>query len=197
MSLKYAVLGVLDARSMTGYELSQFLDGSTGWLWAANHSQIYPLLGRLVEQGLVVGVDDARGEQRRTTYTLTDAGREDLLGWVSGIHPPGRDNDAFALQAVFLDMVPGTSAAQVLREYADRQRAAADQARQHSDQLAAGETPLIRERLQVRPTTEHEAITRLKATVFAGQAAVATARAEWAEAMLVALAEVGRLHMDA
>lgn len=197
MSLKYAVLGVLDARSMTGYELSQFLDGSTGWLWAANHSQIYPLLGRLLDQGLVVGADDTRGEQRRTTYTLTDAGREDLVAWVAAIHQPGRDNDAFALQAVFLDMVPGSSAAAVLREYAARQRAAATEAREHADQLSAGETPLIRERLHARPAPEHEAITRLKATVFVGQAAVATARADWAEAMLAALVDLGRLPAEA
>ena len=33
MSLRHALLGVLAARPMSGYDLSQFFDSSTGWVW--------------------------------------------------------------------------------------------------------------------------------------------------------------------
>ncbi len=47
---------------MTGYELSQFLASSTGWLWSATHSQIYPALAKLREQGLIEGgIEGVRG----------------------------------------------------------------------------------------------------------------------------------------
>lgn len=57
MSLKHALLGVLDVLPMTGSELKQFLDVSTGWMWSARHSQIYPLLARLEKEGLIKGHD--------------------------------------------------------------------------------------------------------------------------------------------
>jgi len=61
MSLKHALLGVLAARPMSGYELSQFFDSSTGWVWTAPHSQIYPLLVKMHSAGLIENTKKLRG----------------------------------------------------------------------------------------------------------------------------------------
>ncbi|OYO05515.1 PadR family transcriptional regulator [Enemella evansiae] len=190
MSLRHAILGVLAAREMTGYDLSQFFDSGMGWLWSARHSQIYPLLGKLVDEGLVSGSEGTRGQhQRRVTYAITDAGRAEFLDWVGTAHPSSAEKDPFWLQAVFLDEVDPERARGVLRAYADGQREAALRATSHATELAAGITPLIRERLTHRPAAEHDRITRVKAQVFSAQAAIATTRAEQAEALISVLAE--------
>ena len=42
MSLKHALLGLLNYRPMTGYDLKQRFDHSISHFWSANLSQIYP-----------------------------------------------------------------------------------------------------------------------------------------------------------
>lgn len=192
MSLRHAVLGVLEARPMSGYELSQFLDSSTGWLWSASHSQIYPLLARLTEAGLVAGDEGVRGEQqRRITYHLTDAGRAELAEWVSTVHPGGAEKDAFWLQAVLLDLASPTDADEVLARHAADQRAIAARAAAHAEDLSRGDTPLSRERLSRRPASEHARLRLIKSRVFEAQAQVARTRAEWAESLRRELHELG------
>ena len=51
-TLKYVILGLLSQQSRSGYDLSQELSGALQEFWSANHSQIYPELKRLTEEGL-------------------------------------------------------------------------------------------------------------------------------------------------
>lgn len=182
MSLKHALLGVLDARPMSGYELKQFFDSSTGWMWSAQHSQIYPLLGKLERAGLIAGQEQVRGEHlRRVVYEITDEGVTELRRWAGTAHPLQEERDPFLLQATFFDLVSDEEAISILEVYAQHQRRVEQESDEHSSALAAGRTPLIRERLEGRPTPDSERITALKARAFAGKARVARARAEWAE----------------
>ena len=182
MSLQNALLGVLDARPMSGYELAQFFDSAAGWLWSAPQSQIYPALARMAADGLIVGETSVRGSRlRRTVYSLTLRGREALLAWISEYHAPAVSRDAFDLQAVLLDMAAPEDAVGVLKSYAEEQARAAERYEVHAMRLRAGDTPLLRERLRNRPSADHERISRLKAHVFAGKAAVCRQRVEWAQ----------------
>ncbi|WP_051215653.1 PadR family transcriptional regulator [Granulicoccus phenolivorans] len=181
MSLRHAILGVLTARPMTGYELSQFLASSTGWLWSATHSQIYPALAKLREQGLIEGIEGVRGESlRKVEYRITEAGERELVTWLSSWHDLPDERDPFLLQAVFLDQVPPAAAIACLRKYVEVQEADAVRAEQHAALLAQGETPLIRERFTRSPAETHEYAMLVKSAVFRGQASVARARAAWA-----------------
>ncbi|MCX8179105.1 MAG: PadR family transcriptional regulator, partial [Candidatus Aenigmarchaeota archaeon] len=40
-TLKYAILGLLNRKPMTGYDLSKEFSYQLGNFWSANHSQIY------------------------------------------------------------------------------------------------------------------------------------------------------------
>jgi PadR family transcriptional regulator, regulatory protein AphA len=68
---------------MTGYELKQTIDTSTGHFWHAHHSQIYTTLRQMEKEGLVSSIfvreDDAL---KRRVYTLADAGRKTLDEWL-------------------------------------------------------------------------------------------------------------------
>lgn len=76
----YALLGLLTfGDELTGYELKQRADRTLRFYWVAPAmSQVYSELSRLTGHGLVTPV----GEGRRTTYAITDAGREALRAWL-------------------------------------------------------------------------------------------------------------------
>ena len=183
MSLRHALLGVLAARPMTGYELSQFFDSSTGWVWSANHSQIYPLLSRMEDDGAIDSENQVRGTKlNRKSYSITTAGLAELAEWIATIHPTPSSRDPFLIQALYFDMIDPDDAVQVLDNYIDEQEKIARESREHGKRLAAKETPLLQERLKNRPEHDHDRIARLKAHVFEGQAKIAEARIEWARA---------------
>jgi DNA-binding PadR family transcriptional regulator len=181
MSLKHALLGVLAARPMSGYELSQFFDSSTGWVWTAPHSQIYPLLAKMQAEGFVQSENHVRGTKlNRKFYSITPSGLAELMEWIGTSHPQSANRDPVLTQALLFDMIDPEVAVQVLERFIAEQDGIAREARAHSGRLAAKDTPLIRERLRNRPSRDHDRIAKLKANVFEGQAMVADARIAWA-----------------
>jgi PadR family transcriptional regulator, regulatory protein AphA len=82
----YVVLGILNWRPRTGYEIKQLVDRSTRFFWAASYGQIYPELKRLEKDGLVSGRSDPQGGRKRRVYSLTAKGRGELSAWLE--RPP-------------------------------------------------------------------------------------------------------------
>ncbi len=81
--LKNILLGYLNYRPMTGYELKQALDTSTSFFWHAHHSQIYTTLRQMEKDGLVTSTQKAEDDAlRRRVYDITDEGRNDLRQWL-------------------------------------------------------------------------------------------------------------------
>ncbi|MFZ5966122.1 MAG: PadR family transcriptional regulator [Bacillota bacterium] len=81
--LKYAILGLLNKRPMTGYEIGKEFNYELAEFWYANHSQIYPELKKLADEGLVTFNIEISGdilESKR--YSITEEGRTDLLKWL-------------------------------------------------------------------------------------------------------------------
>jgi DNA-binding PadR family transcriptional regulator len=192
MSLRHALLGVLAARPMSGYELSQFFDSSTGWVWTAPHSQIYPLLGKMQTEGVIESENQVRGTKlKRKVYSVTPRGLEELTTWVATPHPTAGSRDPLLTQALLFDMIEPGRAAEVLETFIVEQESIARESREHSKRLLAKETPLLKERLKNRPPEEHDRIARLKAHVFEGQELMAETRAAWARAELELLYENG------
>jgi DNA-binding PadR family transcriptional regulator len=81
VSLRHAVLGLLAVEPATGYDLAQRFGKSMANAWHAGHSQIYPELARLQEEGMVEVVGE--GARRSRTYALTDGGHEELRRWMT------------------------------------------------------------------------------------------------------------------
>ena len=53
-TLKYAILGLISRMPMTGYDITgEFNNNQLANFWYAKHSQVYPELGRLVDEGLL------------------------------------------------------------------------------------------------------------------------------------------------
>lgn len=181
MSLTHALLGVLEARPMSGYDLTRFFNESMNWVWTAPQSQIYPRLRKMEEQQLISGEVQVRGEKlERTVYFVTDQGHEELVRWVTEVPTPVPQRDAMFLRGIFFDVVESDDAKRVLNAHIVEQESLCRQWEQHRQALLAKSTPLLKERLTRRDPSEHDRIARLKAHVFAGQVAIAEARIQWA-----------------
>ncbi len=82
--LKYALLGFLNYQPMTGYELENFINVSTGNFWHARLSQIYMTLKQLEQKELVTSViEPQESRPDRRVYTITTSGIDDLHHWLA------------------------------------------------------------------------------------------------------------------
>jgi DNA-binding PadR family transcriptional regulator len=84
MSLGNALLGLLDHRPMTGYDLKKMLDHPIGFFWVAQMSQIYRELNKLEEKGLVKSeIEPQEKRPDRKVYQITKEGQETFLHWLN------------------------------------------------------------------------------------------------------------------
>jgi DNA-binding PadR family transcriptional regulator len=81
--LRYAILELLHHRPLSGYDLRRRFSGSIVFFWKANHSQIYPELKRMENEGLV-SAKRVPHEWRPTKklYAITPKGQRDLEAWL-------------------------------------------------------------------------------------------------------------------
>ena len=80
---QFAILGILGLGPRSGYDIKKLTDLSTRHFWAENYGSLYPTLKRLEQTGLVTAerqVGD--GKPDRKVYTITEAGRKVLQGWL-------------------------------------------------------------------------------------------------------------------
>jgi DNA-binding PadR family transcriptional regulator len=133
--MRFPLLALLANGPAHGYELKQALEQRFGSvLPPLNAGQIYTTLGRLERDGLVDDDPVAQdGRPNKRVYRLTDAGREELRGWVENATPPARLKDDFFIKLALAE------AAQIAdwRELILRQRGAYLQALRELDDVAA------------------------------------------------------------
>lgn len=84
MSIRHTLLGFLNLRPQTGYDLKKVMDSSTQAFWHARLSQIYPTLKALEAEGLIASrVEPQVGKPDRRVYRITERGRAELLEWLA------------------------------------------------------------------------------------------------------------------
>ncbi|MFJ8666582.1 PadR family transcriptional regulator [Streptomyces sp. NPDC093600] len=104
MSLKHAVLAALLEGEASGYDLAKLFDVSVANFWAATPQQLYRELDRLSEAGLIAArvVQQERRPNKRM-FTLTDAGREDLVAYTATAPRPTAIRDELMVQVQACD----------------------------------------------------------------------------------------------
>jgi PadR family transcriptional regulator AphA len=193
MSLRHALLAVLTADPMTGYDLVRYFDGTVAFVWSAPHSQIYPELRRMEADGLVAGVEVPRGERAtKRVYEITDEGTAELRRWVSDLHPLQPDRDPERLKAAFFEWGTYEAVRRQLQEHLDHYRARLRQWEQLVADIEARRVPLLARRLERLPKAQHDAVVAFKRFAFAGEAARAKAEVAWAEEGLTLVDELER-----
>ncbi|MBC9732510.1 PadR family transcriptional regulator [Nocardioides marmotae] len=115
MSVKLALLALLEQGPMYGYQLRSEFEQRTGATWPLNVGQVYTTLTRLERDGLVEGAgDDGEGH---VVYRITDTGREEVAAWfttpVARTQPP---RDELAIKLALAVTVPGVDVGAVIQQ---------------------------------------------------------------------------------
>jgi PadR family transcriptional regulator, regulatory protein AphA len=182
MSLRHALLAILTAEPMTGYELVKYFDGTVSYLWSAPQSQIYPELRRMESDGLLDVEVVPRGQRgRKRIYAINSVGIQELRGWLTEIATYQPTRDPYRLRAAYFELTSYEAARRQLREHVNHYTKALNDWKQILDDVESRRTPLLRERLKKRPDAEHEAIVAFKIFGFRGEVARARAELAWAE----------------
>ena len=132
MSVKQALLALLEEQPRYGYQLRAEFERRTGSTWPLNVGQVYTTLSRLERDGLVT----AEGEdgEGHVVYAITKAGREEVNGWfttpVARTQPP---RDELAIKLALAVSVPGVDVGAVIQQ----QRSATIRAMQDYTRLKA------------------------------------------------------------
>ena len=80
----YAILGLLEARPWSAYELARHMKTSSNLrqIWPRAESKIYEAPKELEAAGLVSSHEEETGRRRRTVYEITPEGRRALRRWL-------------------------------------------------------------------------------------------------------------------
>jgi PadR family transcriptional regulator, regulatory protein AphA len=102
MSLEHAILGFLNYRPYSGYDLKKFFDTSVRHFWPADQSQIYRTLSRMSENGWVeIEVIHQETRPDRKVYHITETGKQELRNWLVTPLTPEENRSADMIQVFF------------------------------------------------------------------------------------------------
>ena len=110
MSVRQALLALLEQGPMYGYQLRAEFEQRTGATWPLNVGQVYTTLTRLERDGLVERRHGGRRRRAATSiYRVTEAGRDEVVGVVhhAGRRAPSRPRDELAIKLALAVTVPG------------------------------------------------------------------------------------------
>lgn len=94
MSLRLAVLAMLDVEPGSGYALLRRFQNSVGFFWQTTHQQLYKELHGLHAEGLVDCLEvEQDGKPDKKVYSLNAAGAAELDGLLAQAANPGKIRD--------------------------------------------------------------------------------------------------------
>lgn len=82
--LKHGILGLLNYRELTGYEIMETFRDSLNFFWSAQTSQIYRELQGMEKTGWVSKtLVPQKGKPDKNVYSITENGKQELLRWLA------------------------------------------------------------------------------------------------------------------
>lgn len=148
MSLRYALLGVLSMREMSGYDIKRHFDRAVHFVWNASDSQIYRELRGMEHDELIASrLVEQEGRPNKRLYRVTAAGLRQLDEWlVSEVETP-YSKEPFLLRLFFMARVSDAEARKVLEarlgEVESLLDVAAERLRTYSDIGRSGQPEML------------------------------------------------------
>lgn len=104
---KYALLGMLSQRPMSGYDIKKALQTSTNFFWQESDGQIYPALAKLLADKSIICLAAKANEVRaRKVYKITAKGLKELKEWLNKDPVPTIPRNELLLKLFFGLNVP-------------------------------------------------------------------------------------------
>lgn len=115
MSVRQALLALLEQGPMYGYQLRSEFEQRTGSTWPLNVGQVYTTLTRLERDGLVEGA--GTDDEGHVIYEVTDSGRDAVALWfttpVARTQPP---RDELAIKLALAVTVSGVDVGTLIQQ---------------------------------------------------------------------------------
>ena len=138
MSLEYAILGFLNYKPLSGYDLKKIFDTSVQHFWSADQSQIYRTLTRLTERNWAeMEVVEQSDRPDRKVYHITEAGRAELHQWLLAPLRPHIPHNAALIQVFFAGQLSDDEIIAMFERTAERIRSVLQLYEQIPQQLEA------------------------------------------------------------
>jgi DNA-binding PadR family transcriptional regulator len=111
--LGFALLGLLEQKPASGYDLRRLFATTAMGSFSDSPGAIYPALARLEKQGMIRGRVEKSGLRQRQVFRVTASGQAALRRWL--LEPIQRDDlvhrsDELMLRFAFMDNVAGRHA---------------------------------------------------------------------------------------
>jgi DNA-binding PadR family transcriptional regulator len=101
---KFALLGMLTFRPMSGYDIKKHTDHTIGYFWHENYGHIYPVLKKMLEQDLVLcEMFENPGAPPRKVYSITKKGTDQFKEWLKEDIEPENYRKELLLKIFFAD----------------------------------------------------------------------------------------------
>lgn len=118
MSTKHAILGLLNERSMYGYEIKKEFEKSVSFIWSINIGQLYTLLKKMENEDEIIKKEiSQKNRPDKFVYTIADKGKNKLHKWLSEPVVIRQTKDEFYLKMMFLTQLKNEDA----KKYIDKQ----------------------------------------------------------------------------
>jgi len=99
VSLKHAIMVLLETEAGSGYDLLKRFKERLGFFWQASHQQIYQQLKVMHQDGLIICQQEVQqGKPDRKIYTMTELGHDALLVWLNEACKPQKVNDSLLVK---------------------------------------------------------------------------------------------------
>lgn len=118
MSLACGILGFLNYKPMSGYDLVKAFESSLAFFWHAQKSHIYLELSKLEKKGCISGETVIQSERpNKKIFSITDTGKKEFMNWLAE-----KDGDAalqfksaFLMKVFFSGNMPPVQSADMLK----------------------------------------------------------------------------------
>ncbi len=104
---KYAILGMLSERPMSGYTIMQKIKSHINFFWSESSGQIYPILKKIEQEELATKeVQLQEGKPNKNVYTITDKGIQELQTWLEAPDELQSNRNELLLKLFFAQKMP-------------------------------------------------------------------------------------------
>lgn len=186
MSLRSALLALITAGPMTGYDAAKRFAGSVGNIWYASDSQIYPELRKMEADGLLSTRPVPWGSKgtTKTEYTVTEDGKAALGDWVASPLTYTLERDPARLRTAYLEWTDPATARQHFQEHIEHHSRVLQMAEEQIEEITRRTHPTLRRRLETYDDAEARRVVEFKLMAYRGVCARSQAEIDWAEECL-------------
>ena len=120
MSLNHVILGLLNQKSFTGYELKKIIQNTPFMYWSGNNNQIYKAFVELLDEGFVTKeVQHQEGSPSKNIYTITEEGLSEFSKWMLSVTDVPIFKKQFLIKLALTKPLKRSDLESMLASYAD------------------------------------------------------------------------------